>query len=66
MDSNHRLGYSSSPPKQLDQPVRCYQVWVADESFLRTELRWDYLATVMNLFSRRIIVWCVTSLNERL
>ena len=31
------------------------QVWVSDITYLRTEEGWDYLATVMDLYSRRIV-----------
>jgi transposase InsO family protein len=43
----------------LDEPVptRTDQIWVGDLTYLRLGKRWRYLATVMDLFSRRIIGW---------
>ena len=46
---------------RLDQPVptRTDQMWVGDVTYLRLGKHWRYLATVMDLFSRRIIGWTV-------
>ena len=38
-------------------PTRTDQIWVGDLTYLRLGKRWRYLATVMDLFSRRIIGW---------
>jgi putative transposase len=40
------------------------QVWVSDITYLRTEQGWDYLATVMDLCSRRIVGWAMQSSLE--
>jgi transposase InsO family protein len=46
---------------RLDQPIptRTDQIWVGDLTYLRLGKQWRYLATVMDLFSRRIIGWTV-------
>ena len=38
-------------------PTRTDQIWVGDLTYLRLGKHWRYLATVMDLFSRRIIGW---------
>ena len=44
---------------RLDEslPTRTDQIWVGDLTYLRLGKRWRYLATVMDLFSRRIVGW---------
>lgn len=63
-DSNHRFGYSANLLKALGKPGRPEQVWVADTTYLRIEGDWSYLTTVMDLFSRRIVGWSVSSHND--
>jgi transposase InsO family protein len=63
-DSAHNFGYSPNLLRELGHPDRCDHVWVADTTYLRTEDGWGYLATVMDLFSRRIIGWCVSDHND--
>lgn len=41
------------------------QVWVSDITYLPVEEGWDYLATVMDLHSRRIVGWAMQSTLER-
>jgi transposase InsO family protein len=41
-------------------PVRTDQIWVGDLTYLRLGKRWRYLATVMDLFSRRIVGWTLS------
>jgi transposase InsO family protein len=44
---------------RLEQPspTRTDQIWVGDLTYLRLGKHWRYLATVMDLFSRRIVGW---------
>ena len=63
-DSKHSFGYSTNLLKELGCPERCDQVWVADTTYLRTDEGWCYLATIMDLFSRRIIGWSVSNDND--
>ncbi len=41
------------------------QVWISDITYLRTEGGWEYLATVMDLYSRRIVGWAMQRTLER-
>jgi transposase InsO family protein len=45
---------------EVDEPN---QVWVADITYIWTKEGWLYLASVMDLFSRKIVGWC---LSERM
>ncbi|MDB4626549.1 IS3 family transposase [bacterium] len=37
------------------------QIWVGDITFIPTSSRWSYLAIVMDLYSRRIVGWSLTT-----
>lgn len=63
-DSNHDFGYSPNLLKTYGKPVGINQVWVADTTYLKINEGWSYLATVMDLYSRRIIGWSVSSHND--
>lgn len=63
-DSNHLYGYSPNLLKTLGKPTKQDQVWVADTTYLACENRWMYLATVMDLFSRRILGWSISTHND--
>ena len=56
----HRF-FAKTGNLRLDQPVptRLDQIWVGDVTYLRLGKHWRYLATVMDLFSRRIIGWTI-------
>ncbi|MDA7657937.1 IS3 family transposase, partial [Verrucomicrobia bacterium] len=63
-DSNHSFGYSPNLLRELGKPEKCDQVWVADTTYLDCENGWMYLATVMGLYSRRIIGWSISDRNN--
>jgi putative transposase len=63
-DSNHTLGYSPNLFKARGMPEACDQVWVCDTTYLMTDNGWNYLATVMDLFSRRIVGWEASEHND--
>ena len=63
-DSKHLFGYSPNLLKEFGKPAELNQVWVADTTYLLTVAGWNYLATVMDLCSRRIIGWSVSPRND--
>jgi putative transposase len=63
-NSNHGYGYCPNLLRAEGPPQRPDQVWVADTTYLRIHGGWCYLATVMDLCSRRIIGWSVSARND--
>lgn len=56
-DSNHKLPVA---PNHLNQDFTTYktnQVWLSDITYISTKEGWLYLATIMDLHSRKIIGW---------
>ena len=63
-DSNHLFGYHSNLLRKLGKPEHRDQVWVADTTYLLSDSRWYYLATIMDLCTRRIVGWSVSDRND--
>lgn len=43
----------------MDDPSTVNKLWVGDVTFIKTSSGWQYLAVVMDMFSRRIIGWAL-------
>ena len=63
-DSNHLFGYHPNVLRELGKPEHRDQIWVSDTTYLLSDTGWYYLATVMDLCSRRIIGWSVSDHND--
>jgi len=62
-DSNHNLPIADNLLDRDFTAAKPNQKWVADITYIPTEEGWLYLATTMDLFSRRIVGW---SMSDRI
>jgi len=62
-DSNHRCRVAPDRLQRQFVIDRINRVWLGDISYIRSEEGWLYLATVMDLCSRRIVGW---AMNDRI
>lgn len=59
-DSRHDHGYSPNLLLDAPPPIRCNQVWIGDITYIPLKGGiFDYLALLMDLFSRKIIGWAM-------
>lgn len=56
-DSNHESPVYPNLLKRRFYAEEPNQVWVADITYIQTKEGWVYLASIMDLFSRKIIAW---------
>jgi transposase InsO family protein len=59
-DSNHRHRIAENLLDRQFMATRANQKWVSDITYIGTDEGWLYLATVMDLFSRRIVGWSMS------
>lgn len=64
-DSNHHLGVFPNLFKEHGMPSGTDQVWVSDMTYIRTDEGWQYLCTVLDLFSRRVVGFALSKRIDR-
>lgn len=60
-NSSHNLPVAPNVLGEMEPVSSKNEVWVTDITYVWTRAGWLYLAAVMDLFSRRIIGWAVSS-----
>jgi len=58
-DSDHDYGYAPNRIRGIEV-TQIDQVWVADITYIRIKAGFVYLATVMDLYSRKIVGWAIS------
>jgi putative transposase len=56
-DSNHSLPVAGNLLNRDFDPAGPNRVWVSDITYIRTAEGWTYLATVIDLWSRKVVGW---------
>jgi transposase InsO family protein len=62
-DSNHKLPIAKNRLKRDFKANKPNQAWVSDITYVRTDEGWLYLATFIDLFSRKVVGW---SMSDRM
>ncbi|MBU1701648.1 MAG: IS3 family transposase, partial [Candidatus Eisenbacteria bacterium] len=63
-DSNHSLPCAENLVAREFTVSEPNRVWVADVTFIPTRERWLYLATTLDLYSRKIVGWGMGTEND--
>jgi transposase InsO family protein len=58
-DSNHSLPVADNLLDQTFLATRPNEIWLADITYIPTDEGWLYLATVLDLFSRKVVGWAM-------
>jgi transposase InsO family protein len=58
-DSKHRLPVAENVLDRQFNPEAPNQVWGSDITYLWTQEGWLYLAVIIDLYSRRVVGWCI-------
>jgi transposase InsO family protein len=58
-DSNHSLPVAANLLDQTFLATRPNEIWLADITYIPTDEGWLYLATVLDLFSRKVVGWAM-------
>lgn len=64
-NSNHNLGVFPNLLKEEVRLKKMNQVWVSDMTYIRTDEGWQYLCTVLDLFSRRVVGFALSNRIDR-
>lgn len=63
-DSNHDLPIAPNLLAQAAVPKGPNELWAGDITYIETEEGWVYLASILDLYSRRIVGWAMSSKND--
>jgi transposase InsO family protein len=64
-DSNHSQPIAPNLLARNFATTEPNRAWVADVTYVETADGWLYLAVIIDLFSRRIVGWSTSALNDR-
>jgi putative transposase len=60
-NSKHKLSVVRNMIKEIKEIAEVNKVWVGDITYIWTKEGWLYLASIMDLYSRKIIGWCMSA-----
>ena len=63
-DSNHAEPIAPNVVERQFEPGEPNRVWAGDVTYIATETVWAYLAVVLDLHSRRVVGWAISTRND--
>lgn len=63
-DSRHAHPIAPNIVERQFAPSAPNQVWAGDVTYIATDEGWAYLAVLLDLFSRRVVGWAMSSTND--
>jgi putative transposase len=63
-DSRHSLPIAPNALNRDFDPPAADRAWAGDVTYIATDEGWLYLAVMLDLFSRRVVGWSVSSTND--
>jgi transposase InsO family protein len=64
-NSNHTLAIAPNVLERRFRPKAPNEAWATDVTYIATAEGWSYLAVMLDLFSRRVVGWAMSSTNDR-
>ena len=63
-DSNHTNPIAPNVLERNFEPAAPNQAWAGDVTYIATGEGWCYLAVLLDLFSRRVVGWAISTAND--
>ena len=63
-DSKHTNPIAPNLLQRQFAPKQANQVWAGDVTYIATAMGWAYLAVLLDLFSRRVVGWAMSTKND--
>lgn len=63
-DSNHSNPIAPNVLERDFEPAAPNQAWAGDVTYIATGEGWSYLAVLLDLFSRRVVGWAMSTTND--
>src|SRR5438270_9021978 len=63
-DSKHTNPIAQNLVQRHFEPKGANQVWAGDVTYIATATGWAYLAVLLDLFSRRVVGWEMSTKND--
>jgi putative transposase len=64
-DSKHTNPIAPNVLERKFETTAPNKAWVTDVTYIATDEGWMYLATILDLFSRRVVGWATSATNDR-